>query len=565
MNAFRKPALLLALAVGAALSFPAQAQAQDAPLPHVVRSDGQLQLIVDGQPFIALAGEVHNSTASSPEYMAPIWPRLQGFNLNTVVSPIYWELVEPAEGRYDFALVDEQLRQARAHGLRLVLLWFGTTKNAKSTYAPAWVLGDRNRFSRARTATGDNPFDQGEPVLSVFDEDTMAADARGFAALMAHLAEADPQHTVIAVQVENEAGLLGDSRDRSDLAERAWRGPVPANIIARLRRGNLQPSLQALWAANGSRTSGTWSQVFGNDWQADEAFMAWGVSRYIDHVAAAGKQELPLPMYANAWLGPQNPGDAAGANPSGGPVPRVFDIWQANAPHLDWLSPDIYVDDYAGWAGQYAADQGAVFVPEARFEVGNLFTTLGALDGFGFAPFGIEDGLPGNQLADAYGVLSGALPVIARAQADNRIAGFVLQADEVREIAFPGYRLTVRGQREAVNRRFRDMGVPVQAPAPEPRAQTAGWGRAEMSDVRPSGLVIMLADGEFLLAGKDIDLTIADDTGRRLEVVRYQEGRYVAGEWQNGRVLNGDERMTPLPTQRFGMVRIRVLPAAGGR
>ncbi len=563
MKPIRKPALLLALAGVAAFSCPAQAQ--DAPLPHVVRTGGHLQLVVDGQPFIALAGEVHNSTASDPEYMAPIWSRLQGFHLNTVVSPVYWELVEPVEGQYDFAPVDEQLRQARAHGLRLVLLWFGTTKNAKSTYAPAWVLADRNSFSRAQIAAGPNLFGQGDPVLSVFDEDTMAADARCFAALMAHLAQADPQHTVIAVQVENEAGLLDDSRDRSDLADRAWRAPVPATILARLRRGNLQPALQALWAANGSRTGGTWSQVFGDDWQAHEAFMAWGVSRYIDHVATAGKRELALPMYANAWLGPQNAGDEAGAYPSGGPVPRVFDIWQANAPHLDWLSPDIYVDDYTGWAGQYAANQGGVFVPEARFEVGNLFTTLGAFDGFGFAPFGIEDGLPGNQLADAYGVLSGALPVIARAQADNRIAGFALLADEVREITFPGYRLTVQGQREAVNRRFRDMGVPVQAPAPEPRAQTAGWGRAEMSDLRPSGLVIMLADDEFLLAGKDVDLTISDESGRKLEVVRYQEGRYVDGEWQNGRVLNGDERMAPLPTERFGMVRIRVLPAAGRR
>lgn len=563
MNAFRKPALLLALAVGAALAFPAQAQ--DAPLPHLVRSDGQLQLIVDGQPFIALAGEVHNSTASSAEYMAPIWPRLQGFNLNTVVSPVYWELVEPAEGQYDFALVDEQLRQARTHGLRLVLLWFGTTKNAKSTYAPAWVLADRDRFSRAQLSPGPNPFNNGEPVLSVFDEDTMAADARGFAALMAHLSQVDPQHTVITVQVENEAGLLGDSRDRSDLANRAWRGQVPATILARLQRGNLQPSLQALWAANGSRTSGTWSQVFGDDWQAHEAFMAWGVSRYIDHVAAAGKQELPLPMYANAWLGPQSPEDEAGTYPSGGPVPRVFDIWQATAPHLDWLSPDIYVDDYAGWAAQYAANQGAVFVPEARFQAGNLFVTLGAFDGFGFAPFGIEDGLPGNQIAEAYGLLAGALPVIARAQAENRIAGFALASEELREIAFPGYRLTVRGQRDALNQRLRDMGVPVQAPPPEPRPQTGGWGRAESSDLRPSGLVIMLADGEFLLAGRDIDLTIADETGRRLEVVRYQEGRYIDGEWHNGRVMNGDERMSPLPADAFGMVRIRVLPAASGR
>src|SRR5436305_12607780 len=42
------------------------------------------------------------------------------------------------------------------------------------------------------------------------------------------------QHTVLMMQVENETGLLGDSRDRSALAEAAWSKPVPGELTSYL-------------------------------------------------------------------------------------------------------------------------------------------------------------------------------------------------------------------------------------------------------------------------------------------------------------------------------------------
>src|SRR5271166_2982500 len=66
------------------------------------------QFFVDGKPFIMLAGELHNSSASSTEYMQPIWERLAALHLNTVIGTASWELVEPEEGKFDFSLVDAQ-------------------------------------------------------------------------------------------------------------------------------------------------------------------------------------------------------------------------------------------------------------------------------------------------------------------------------------------------------------------------------------------------------------------------------------------------------------------------
>ncbi|MGX8682311.1 MAG: hypothetical protein ACSW77_00655 [Bacteroidales bacterium] len=36
-------------------------------------NDGRIQLLVNGQPFIALSGELHNSTTGSTAYMTVVW------------------------------------------------------------------------------------------------------------------------------------------------------------------------------------------------------------------------------------------------------------------------------------------------------------------------------------------------------------------------------------------------------------------------------------------------------------------------------------------------------------
>jgi hypothetical protein len=554
---------LCSIAAAAAMTLAGNAMAAEAPLPKLQANGSAIQLMVDGKPWIALGGEVHNSTASSAAYMAPVWDRLAALHLNTVVTPAYWELSEPEEGRFDFSLVDDQIRQARARNLRIVLLWFGSLKNAKSTYAPAWVRADQTRFPRAVARPSPSPFAKGDKPLSVFGDATVAADARAFARLMDHLARNDPEHTVIAVQVENETGLLGDSRDRSPAAEAAWNGPVPPALIDHLLRnkGHLEPALDALWSRGGYRRTGTWAQVFGTAWQAEELFMAWGVSRLVDTVAAAGKARLALPMYANAWLGPQKPTDAAGAYPSGGPVPRVFDVWRAGAPHLDWLSPDIYVDDFETWAAAYARADNPLFVPEARFVVGNLFEALGRHRAIGFSPFGIEDGLPDSQIAEAYALLGEVRPLIAEAQARGNIAGFALKPGETPRFTLGDYVLTVRSQSETLRKTLLDIGVSLPADAPERRPQTNGSHGVELTDTRPSGLAVRLGADEFLIVGRDLDVSFAARATPEVsaEFATIEEGRYADGRWVAGRTINGDERLSILPADRFGMVRIRLI------
>ncbi len=163
--------------------FPSSVAAQIASvLPRVERQQGAWQLTVDGEPFLMLCGELHNSSTGSAHHMAPIWQRMAAKHLNTVLAAVTWELVEPEEGRFDFTLVDSIITGARAQGLRIGLLWFGAWKNGASTYVPSWVKRSPKRFPLAC-------FKGGEPTntLSALGKNTLEADKRAFCRLMEHI------------------------------------------------------------------------------------------------------------------------------------------------------------------------------------------------------------------------------------------------------------------------------------------------------------------------------------------------------------------------------------------
>src|SRR5258706_16172502 len=154
--------------------------------PSLRQQGTATQLVVADKPFLVLAGELGNSTSSSLEYMRSIWPRLASLKLNTVLIPVYWELIEPTEGKFDFTLVDGLIQEARRHNVRLVPLWFASWKNSMSCYAPAWVKTDQRRFPRSQDSKGN-----GIEILSPFSKENVEADARAFAAFMRHLREVD--------------------------------------------------------------------------------------------------------------------------------------------------------------------------------------------------------------------------------------------------------------------------------------------------------------------------------------------------------------------------------------
>lgn len=526
---------------------PMSISTASAELPHIARNGRTMQLVVDGSPYLILGGEPHNSSPSSPEHMAPIWDRLARNHVTTVIGAASWELVEPTEGHFDFSAVDDQIQKARAHNMRLVLIWFGAYKNAESSYAPSWVRRDEARFPRAERHPPGTlyapmvPYFRG-PVLSVFSEQLVEADGRAFAALMRHIKQVDPAHTVIMIQVQNETGLLLDSRDRSPMAEAAWKRPVPAALIRYMRdhRQDLRSELRNLWAAQGYRTRGNWSEMFGNSRAADEIFMAWSFGRYVDRIASLGAAELALPMYTNAWLGPLPDQSEPGLYPSGGPVAHMADVWKAAAPSLSLLAPDIYIKDFAGTLADFKRPDNPIFIPEARFDAGNLFVALGEYNAIGFSPFGVEDGADDDNLFKAYALIKPMIRPIAKAQAEGRVRGFSLSGGSAIELSLDEY------------------AIKVSPPPGTLGAFGAGTGEAARTQSASYGLIIGVEPDTYIAIGRGISLEFSAKNAA-VEVDSATELVIDNEQLRARRTLNGDERGSLFSRDELAVVRLKLL------
>ncbi|HEV2700520.1 MAG TPA: DUF5597 domain-containing protein [Steroidobacteraceae bacterium] len=534
----------------AAATFGAPAPQPETPLPHLEKRGGAVQLVVDGQPYLMLAGELHNSSSSSTRYMQAVWPHLAALHLNTVLAPIAWETIEPQENRFDFGNVDALLAGARNNHLKLVLLWFGAWKNTYSTYVPAWVKTNTQRFARVLTRDG-----RSTERLSPFSAEVRDADARAFTQLMRHLRESDAAtHTVLMVQVENEVGVIPESRDHSAAAETAFAAAVPPALVhfMQLHRAQLEPQFRAAWEDNGAKSAGTWQELFGHGALTDDLFMAWQYATYIGHLAAAGKAQYPLPMYANAAL--IRPNYLPGQYNSGGPLPHSMDVWQATAPSLDFLAPDIYFNEFSQWAGWYARPGNPLFIPEAQggtTGAANALYAYGHLAAIGFSAFGIDDqdnapldlaGItnPGEHpdgaaLGAAYGVLSKLAPLILEKQRTGGVDAALLEGPAQRAA-----RLTLGEYTATLT----------------PAAAAGGAG------TRMSALFIKTAPSEFVVAGSgDAQITFtADSPGPPIVGIEsIDEEFYENGTWTVGRRLNGDE------SSQGQALRIRAADLAQGR
>ena len=369
-------------------------------IPALKEQGNKRILMVDGQPFVMLAGEVHNSDSSSPEYMEGIWDVAESLGMNALLLPVSWEMIEPEEGKYDFSVTEQLIRQARERGKKIGILWFGSWKNAECMYAPAWVKQDLIRFPRAQIEKGKNkagrPVSEKMPIrvpytsLSYLGQETMRADARAFAELMRFLKEFDGEaHTVLTVQVENETGLLGAARERSEEADRLFTGPVPPDFAAWMRSHTETMVPDVRENVEHGREAGSWTDVFGT--VAEEIFSAYHVAGYVNYVAEAGKKEYPLPMCANCWL---DKGGKPGSYPTGGPVSRVHEVWQFRAPSIDLLTPDIYIPQFSEVCEEFTRRGGALYIPETAthsYAAPRMLYTVGHHHAVCYAPFGFDD------------------------------------------------------------------------------------------------------------------------------------------------------------------------------
>ena len=410
-------------------------------------------------------------------------------------------------------------RQAREHKVRMVLLWFATWKNGSNHYMPEWMKRDAAKYPNIIGKNGDW-IDSPSPHA----EATLDADKKAFASVMRHLKKADPQHTVIMVQIENEPGSWGSVRDYSPAAQKLFEGNVPPQLL----------EMEVLNQLPHNASNGTWSEVFGKN--ADEYFHAWSVASFIGKVAAAGKKEYALPMYVNAALRDPLTNPSANNYESGGATDNVLPIYKAAAPALDALAPDIYLsgnETVLKVLELYGRSDNPLFVPEtisSAVHAKYLYEVL-ARGGIGYSPFGIDangakvsDSIMAERLGpvgEEYQLLVPMMRELAQWAFEGKIKSVIEGEDHAQQT------IDLGNWQAIVN--FGEFG--------RPNLQPNKLATGKM-------MIVQLSDDKFVSIGTSARLTfkpIGKNEGKPWQYLKVEEGNFENGVFKPIRILNGDE------------------------
>ena len=477
-------------AIAALLFFSPTVHAQKSELR---RQGTATQLYVDNQPMIILGGELGNSSASCDADIERHFAKLHRMNLNTVLVPAYWDLLEPEEGQFDFSLTDKVIEQARKEDLKVVFLWFGAWKNSMSCYAPEWFKRDYKKYPRAYTRTG-KPLE----IASAFSDQVFQADNKAFTRWLLHIKAMDGDTgTVVMIQVENEIGMLEDARDYSAAANKAFKAEVPKAFTDYLTKNKkkLHPFLADKWQKQGNKNHGTWTDLFGNDIFTDEIFMAWHYASYVERMAQSARRILNVPLYVNAAMNSR--GRQPGEYPSAGPLAHLIDVWRCAAPSIDLLAPDLYDNGFKDWVKQYDLWNNPLFIPEIRLtanDAARAFYVVGRHNAIGISPFSIENAneAEASRIRAGYATLRKLTPIVARHQGTDHIWGVLFDQENKEET------IITNGLRLSCSHFFT---LPW-----DPRATDGStWPEA-------GATILQLAKDEFVIAGTGVVVSFQSDT-----------------------------------------------------
>lgn len=495
-----------------------------------------------GNPFIMLAGEVHNSSSSSAEFMEGIWEKAVTLGMNSLLLPVTWEMIEPEEDIFDFQIVDDLIIQARKYDMKIGFLWFGAWKNAQCYYAPPWVKMDLERFKRAQVEKGKNKVNlkdfHGMPYtsLSYLCEETNKADAKAFGQLMKHIKKIDGnEETVLLVQVENEPGLQGSARENSDEADALFESTVPQPFVDYMKANTATMASDVKEAVEKGSSSGSWEEVFGQ--VAEEVFSAYYISTYINKVAGVGKEIYPLPMMANCWL---DKGEEPGRYPSGGPVSRMMEVWKYCAPNIDILAPDIYVSYFCDVCDEYVKMDNPLFIPETAthsYAGPRQVYVVGHYHGLGYAPFGFEDmGQPFSAVASYLFGVDTTDPALKTPQDIEEYAWYTKTLNSMIPKLTAKYgtsdlQAVICERKEEDTMIFGDFGFKIMMDSPM------------LSRKDGVCLILKNAENEFFIIANACHLVpfSANLEKPHIDILALEEGCFEEGIWKMIRRLNGDE------------------------
>lgn len=543
------------------------------------------QFMVNGKPFLSLGAQTHNSSSFQLHEMDRAYNSVKALGGNTIATPVSWQRFEPREGEFDKKYVTDIIEDVRKHGLKLIILWFASWKNATMEYCPEWVICDTKRFQRVLLKDGTPVH-----VLSSHSEINKRADAKAFCELLKVIKEFDEkEQTVIGVQVENEVGIGAlTRRDFSELGTRDFNSDVPAELIDYAKKTDGQ--LNKFWVKNGCVERGNWAEVFGRF--GAEACTAWSIAKYVDYIAMEGKKVYDIFLYINAALdgGIKGTGwDIAGVSFSaGGPTLRNRDIYYCACQHLDAIAPDNYQSDilrhYEMTDGYANPEKGwPLFVPESAANSLNstaIFYACGEKQAIGYHIFGAEsilndDGTltPGGEMmSHSMHMLSNFAPMILKYRGTNKLHSIIQHVGETSYcIEFEGWRCKVSFVGPGYGWNAMDY-MHRQAMKEE------GSGIFDFNAEKGKGMIVQTQENEFFIVGhkvrlsfsryEDVDGSISPTLFNAMaqnnytEYIEVTEGHFDEdGRYVVDRVRTGDESRQGLWAHwDCGVIHVRLKP-----
>lgn len=527
----------------------------------------------NGKSFMPIGLQAHNSSTGTDMVHTAI-QAVKAYGGNCLETPIYWYQIEPKMDQYCMEQIKNVIDQVREANLKLILLWFGTSKNGHPNYVPEYVKVHPEIYHLVIGPDGATL-----PALSPHCRATLERDKKAFCEVMKFLREYDQeQKTVIAVQIENEMGVAQTDRDYSEEAEKDYWSAMPEQ----LKDVNLHDTgidiTEQVQESEGKGVS-LWKRKFGR--HAHEAFFAWHHACYIGEIAAAGKEIYSLPFYTNVMVGENGYEEAGLCYNAGAAVGRVLDIWKVGAPELDFISPDIYNENrrqYERICRCYDRIDNPLMIPESPIsgEANAMNALIAAADfgAVGICCFGAESALDENgnlneecrSMALTMKTLNAMRPLLIKYRKTGNVHAiaedefedsYYLKLDNYHVIAhylhsYPMY-----------------LGY---------MQDTKSKNSQEKLKVRGRGLLVQTGEHEFYLGGAGIALDFIkrpnpqEENSYRQLNSRYagqlnflsvEEGHFEEEKWVVDKYRNGDETNFSQYVLEGQVIKIRLNPHTG--
>jgi hypothetical protein len=470
---------------------------------YIKKENDRIELIVGDEPFLIIGFQWSCDLSSYEEYVESYLPVAKQMGCNTAVIPLYWKDVEPVPGEYRMKDLGKRIKACQKHGLKMVVLWFGSYKNAQMWYVPEWVSRDSVTYPRAVKKNGEIHMNTACPLGA----NMLKKDADAFVEVIKTIKNVDINcDTVIMVQVENEPGLLTGDRCYCEDCNKKYEN---------------------------------------EGWKLPEDFTATYIARYLNTIAAEGKKIYPILLNANAWLDNEFFRRPGMDYPSGGPNMRNMHIYRDEAPCIDFLSPDTYnVSDrvfgevcraYSSFSNVLYIAEHSAYGLDHRAEK-NIIYALGEYGAIGFDPYCInnnEDPIVKSdytldkrisQYIDTVKMINNSMPAILKTRQTERLKSFVKEeGDRFKFIVMEGYSFLIEYQ---------------------------GEGR---------GMVIQLEEDEFVILGVGIKVKICDLRTQEIIVPDECEwGLYENKTWIKKYVASRESLLGFIPFQGPDVAKIRI-------